>query len=214
MSIIETIIVLIIILIIFYLLRAMYYSFDTFSIRQNILIKSSIDGKKYFVHSRHENLITASDVFAQVNKTIDEFLNKLYLKYYNSTDKIKKDAVNLLVSKYNPSSYRENSPNNLQKDTSYTINKGEIIAICIRSGSDNEIHDLNTILFVVLHELTHLAIIDYDHPDDFWKTFKFILIEAEYLISYKSPDFYNYPVEYCGIKITYNPRYDSTLNSI
>lgn len=213
MSIIDALLLLLVILIIFYILKTLYIQFDTFSIRQNILTKSNIDGKLYYVHSKHENLSAAADTFAHINSVVDEFLTKINDKYKNSDNILKKNAVMLLISKYDPKSYRENSPKNLEKDTSYTINKGEIIAICIR-GSDTEIHDFNTLLFVVLHELTHLAVKDYDHPDDFWRTFKFILIEAEELINYKSPDYLNYPVKYCGITITYNPRYDDYVKSI
>lgn len=218
MTFIEALIILIVVLLIFYFIKLLYHKFDTFSIRQNVLQESTVDGRKYYVHSKHENMVAAADTFAHINSTIDKFLSRLYDKYtrLNTSDISifnRKRAVNLLISKYNPRNYRENSPKNIEKDTSYTINKGEIIAICIR-GANTEIHDLTTLMFVVLHELTHLAVKDYDHPDDFWKTFKFILIEAEELIDYKSPDYLNFPVEYCGISITYNPRYDPVIKEI
>ena len=50
-----------------------------------------------------------------------------------------------------------------EKNTSYTINKGEKIVICLRSKFLNEIHDINTIMYVVIHELAHVACPEFGH---------------------------------------------------
>ena len=155
---------------------------------------------------------TAADTFAHINQVTTELINFLYDKYKNSDNKRKKSVVTYLKNRYNVENLRESSPLNIEKDTSYTINKGDIIAICIRSSKlFNQIHDTETLIFVVLHEITHISIESYDHPDEFWEVFKFILIEAEENGFYKSPNFSKNPQEYCGIKINYNPRYDNAV---
>ena len=138
----------------------------------------------------------------------------LYEKYKNSNNLKRKDVATLMYNRYKPSSLRESSPLNIDKDTSYTINKGDLIAICIRNGINYGIHDLNTIMFVVLHELTHLSIKSFDHPQEFWECFIFILKEAAAYNIYKITDYVLQPTEYCGIEISYQPALDSTLKDI
>ena len=129
----------------------------------------------------------------------------------------RRDAVARLLARYNPDNLAENSPKDPSGDTSYTIDKGAIVAICLRerdpaaSGDPAayDIHDLDTLTFVTLHEMAHIAIEDVDHPKRFWSAFRFLLEEAEEGGVYRSPDFAAAPRYYCGVTIDYNPRYDS-----
>lgn len=208
----SAIVVVILLILSYYVYKIIRNKYDSFSIQHNSPIVSPIDGRGYFVHSMHENMQTAADMFAEINKTTTEVINYIYQKYANSPNTRKRNVARYLMARYNVDNLRENSPLNPDHDTSYTINKGDVIAVCIRSSkTHNDIHDINTITFVVLHEITHLSISAYDHPEEFWEVFKFILIEAEEADLYISPDFANNPKEYCGIKINYNPRYDPSI---
>jgi len=121
------------------------------------------------------------------------------------------DAIDKLLNRYNPDNLIENSPKDKQ-DTSYTLNKGSTIAFCLREkDSTTQLHDLNTLIFVAIHELAHIAIDDNDHPPKFWKMFKFLLEEAELGGIYKSKDYKKNPVHYCGMEVNYNPIYDSNV---
>ena len=207
--------IVIVILIIIYFYKIIRLNYDKFSIRYNVLMSSKLDDNSYYVHDKHEDMQGAANMFSEVNETVTLFIDMLYDEYKNSINTRKRSIASFLKTRYNSDNLRENSPLNLEKDTSYTINKGDIIAMCIRSGKNhNQIHDINIVLFVTLHELTHISIAAYDHPDEFWEAFKFILIEAEKFGLYYSPDFVSQPVEYCGIKINYNPRYDPYINDI
>lgn len=199
---------------IYYIYNLIKRRFDTFSIENNILQQSSVDGKYYFVHKEHGDMQIAADLFAKIDNLVSLFLPYLYNKYSNSSNSRKKNVVNLLTVRYDTKSLRESSPLNVEKDTSYTINKGDIIAICVRSGINYGIHDFQIIMFVVLHELTHLAIQAFDHPDEFWEVFKFILEEAEIGGYYTSQNYSQSPSEYCGINVNYNPRYDESVKAI
>lgn len=212
----QIVLVLVIILILmYYVYKKIKSKYDAFSIEQNATVKSDIDGRTYYVHTKHENLNIAADMFAEVNHTVTEIINYIYTKYKFSDNSRKREIAKNLLMRYDVNNLRENSPLNSERDTSYTINKGDIIAICIRSREGaNQIHDYGTILFVVLHEITHISISSYDHPEEFWETFKFILMEAEESGLYTSPEFMVYPKEYCGIKINYNPRFDRTIKLI
>ena len=112
-------------------------------------------------------------------------------------------AVMKLLARYNPGSLVENSPHNPEGETSYALDKGREIAMCLRDKNSGELHDLDTLTFVALHEITHIAIDAADHPAEFWDTFRKILIAAEPI--YISPDFAASPQPYCGLMIDYNP---------
>ena len=76
--------------------------------------------------------------------------------------------------------------------------------------------DLNTMMFVVLHELSHLASESIGHTDEFWTNFRWILEESINIGVYQHQEFNKKPVEYCGMSITsspidYIPKYDGKL---
>lgn len=48
----------------------------------------------------------------------------------------------------------------------YNVNKGYEICICLSGG------DVNSAFYVLLHELAHMTVSEYDHTTKFWKNFK------------------------------------------
>jgi predicted metal-dependent hydrolase len=92
------------------------------------------------------------------------------------------------------------------KHTSYSINKGEKVVICLRSKDEKkELIDPNTIMFVTLHELSHIMTKSVGHTDEFWDNFRFILKEAVKNNIYNCVDYKRNPQKYCGIEVTDNP---------
>ena len=88
-----------------------------------------------------------------------------------------------------------------EKNTSYTINKGEKIVICLRSKLLSEIHDINTIMYVVIHELAHVACPEFGHTPLFKKIFIFLLKESYKINIYTPIDYRKKPQDYCGMTI-------------
>jgi predicted metal-dependent hydrolase len=88
-----------------------------------------------------------------------------------------------------------------EKFTSYTINKGEKIVFCLRSKILHTIHDLNTILYVCIHELAHCATESFGHTPEFKENFKFLLIQANKIGIYKITNYRLNPTDYCGMTI-------------
>ena len=68
--------------------------------------------------------------------------------------------------------------------------------------------------FVTFHELAHMAIVENQHPEVFWRTFKFILLEARAAGIPAGADYGRRPAQYCGMEINYNPVYDSRIQEI
>jgi hypothetical protein len=91
----------------------------------------------------------------------------------------------------------------------YTLNKGEKIVMCIRNyAKDNQIHDdFNLLVFVGLHELTHIMCESIDHTPEFWTNFKFILRQAAEMKLYDPVDYALDPVMYCSMVVYDNPYF-------
>ena len=101
----------------------------------------------------------------------------------------------------------EESPNK-DDESSYTINKGELMAICLRHKNESQqFHDYNTLLFVIIHELSHIASVTEGHNTEFITNFKWLLKEAKALGYYEPVDYRTSPITYCGVKVTNNPYF-------
>jgi WLM domain len=121
-----------------------------------------------------------------------------------------------LMNNYNIDKIYEISPLNPSGSTSYTENKGEKLVLCLRQKKPNgnkkhEFHDINTIMFVVLHELTHIMNDKWGHKEQYWRMFKFVVLNAVEAGIYEPVNYSKDPIIYCGMEITYNPFYDVAL---
>ena len=120
-----------------------------------------------------------------------------------------------LMSNYSPQRMYEISPKNTGNATSYTEDK-RILVLCLRQKKPDaqgiyELHDINTMMFVVLHELSHMMNNTWQHKLDFWVLFKFLLLNAIEAGIYTPVDYGKYPINYCGLWLHYNPLFDSTI---
>ena len=61
---------------------------------------------------------------------------------------------------------------------------------------------MNTLMYVVLHEISHIACPEYNHTPLFKKIFAFFAEVAIKLNIYQKVNYGTNPVEYCGIYIT------------
>ena len=88
-----------------------------------------------------------------------------------------------------------------EKYTSYTVNKGQKIVICVRSKLFEDIHDMNTLMYVVIHEMGHIGCPEYGHTPLFKKIFKFLLEQSIVIGIYDPVDYRYNPQQYCGMVI-------------
>lgn len=162
-------------------------------------VKSTLDNKEYLVRNVDDKQ-EAANLLSQMRMHIDSLLKFLEEKYDS-------EPVKRLVRKYDPDNITESSASS--KYTSYSVNKGEKIVLCIRSRDDNaKLINLNTLMFVVLHELAHIMTISVGHTDEFWTNFKFLLTKSVELNIYTETDYSKNPQKYCGITITDSPLYN------
>ena len=117
------------------------------------------------------------------------------------------ENVKLLVENYNPKKIVETLPTS--KYTAYSENKGEKLAFCLNNEKGgNQLIDMNTLMYVALHEISHIATKSVGHTDEFWQNFKFFIEQAAILNIYKPIDYKKTPAKYCGMDITDNPYFD------
>ena len=83
--------------------------------------------------------------------------------------------------------------------TSYSVNKGEELAFCLKSKKTGNFHDINLLMYVAVHEMAHMACPEIGHGELFKKVFRFLIIEAINFNLYKKIDYQYNPVEYCGM---------------
>jgi hypothetical protein len=193
---------------------------ERFTVEQTEPVTSKVDGMPYRVHGRHSAPQEAADALARLNGQIIDLMRHLRARYVRGSDGVaypeRREAALRLLERYNPDNLAENSPRDPTGDTSYCLDKGAVVAICLRERGSTEqlIHDQGTLTFVTLHEMAHIAVDVKDHPTEFWAAFKFLLEEAEEMGLYRSPDYVKKPVTYCGVLVNYNPRLDPNLPSL
>ena len=166
-------------------------------------VKSSVDGRIYRVRDMADKK-EAADLMARVRIKIDRLY--VYLK-----DKFKDKAqVKQLVNNFVPDSSRFEESTPAAEHTSYSVNKGEKVHLCLRQrdGTQESLVQENVMVFVSLHEVAHIITPTIGHGPDFWNNFAWILKQAEEIGIYKYQDFKAHPVSYCGISITDSPSYD------
>ena len=175
-----------------------YIDSDTFNLR---CIISDVNGNKYCVRDRSK-LHLAADKLANVNIKLNKLIAHLGKKFPN------KENVKRLVNGYNPKKIYETLPTS--EYTAYSENKGEKLAFCLdtEKNSMGKLIDINTLMYVALHELSHVATKSIGHTDEFWDNFKFLIQESKILGIYNPIDYKKQPSRYCGMNITDNPYYD------
>ena len=72
----------------------------------------------------------------------------------------------------------------------------------LKESHSNELHDLNLLMYVALHEMAHVGCKEYGHTPLFKKIFAFYTNVAIELNLYKKIYFNSDPMEYCGLIIS------------
>lgn len=163
-------------------------------------IISTVDGNKYCVRERNK-LVMAADKLANVTDKLKRLVIKVGKDYPERTN------VKRLVEGFNPKKISETLPTS--EFTAYSENKGEKLAFCLDTEKKGgKLIDENTLVFVGIHEISHIATQSVGHTNEFWTNFKFLLEEAAKMNIYTPVDYKKKPQKYCGMTITDNPYYD------
>lgn len=160
--------------------------------RKNSIV--TYKNKKWVVQKK-DSAIMLDELITRINKLID------YIKQHpQETYTFKK------LKHWDSSFVLENIKESWKNEsTSYSINKGQELVFCIRDKLNNSIHDINTLMFVAIHELAHIVTDELQHTQKFWNNMRSLLKTAESLNLYTYIDYSQNPVEYCGMTINSTP---------
>ena len=174
-----------------------YQESDTWQLK---CIVSTVDGNKYCVRERHK-LELAADRLATVNMKMKKLVDHCKVTFPD------RENIKRLVAGYNPNKIVETLPTS--EYTAYSENKGEKLAFCLDTQKNGgKLIDINTLTFVAIHELSHIATEEVGHTPKFWSNFKFLIEVAEKLNIYVPIDYKKEPVKYCGMEIIDSPYFD------
>ena len=167
-------------------------------------VKSTVDDNSYLVRNLPDKL-EAANRLAEVRSRILRLMT--HFKQSKTDNQIALDILKNFDA--DPTRFSESTPDSSY--TSFTLNKGEKIHVCLRQkNSSQDLVDVNILTFVTLHEVGHIGTREIGHTPLFWNNFAWILKQAEELGIYEFQNFAEQPVPYCGISITDQPKYKET----
>jgi len=169
----------------------LYLNVDYY-LKNLISIKSNVNNVEYAVQDTQHKKLNANTL-ASVTRRIQMLISYCKRQEHHSE---MKPAIERLC-KFNPNNISQNTEN--ADTTAYSINKGEHIVLCLRSrDGQNRVHEINTIMYVVLHELAHVMTESIGHSEEFYSNFRYITNKAIECNVYK---FENKMKRYCGLDI-------------
>ena len=167
------------------------------------LMKVDVNGEKVLVRKSNDHKECA--------KTLCELIKRMYLlrdylvENKNNDDFYEyREYILLLENNFNREKtviYENNLNSNL---TSYNVNKGEQLVFCLRCKDTKNIHNINLLVYVAVHEMAHSACPELGHTPLFNKIFYFCLNEAVKIKIYEYENYAISPVVYCGMKLNTN----------
>ncbi|NDC94804.1 hypothetical protein EB118_12600 [bacterium] len=196
------------ILVILLVLICLIYILTKYNFNESITVVSQKDNNAYLIRrgkSKSEKYLSNSaDTLAEINIQIEKLIEHLLKKIPEGSEN--RHYVKHLRKNYNHTVLSEAAID--QRYTTYTIDK-KSMHVCLRTRDNNEqLYDINVLMYVILHELAHLC--NYDihgnaiqgHGDSFKKIFKLLVQESINIGVYKYIDYTSKPQEYCGMYIS------------
>lgn len=160
-------------------------------------VESSVSGKKYYVRNL-PNKEEAADKIASLGISLETLISGL-----DSKDPEKGEGIQRLKDSFNPDHITENIPGSMY--VAYSVNKGEELSLCIREKDTEKFIDNNIIIFVAIHELSHIMTSETGHTPLFWANMKYLLEKGSEVGIYQVQDYSKNPVNYCGMDINSSP---------
>jgi hypothetical protein len=168
------------------------------------MVKAKTDGSDYIVQNKKDKQ-QAAELLALIKQKLIQLVDKCKQKHKDH------DGVLRLAERFNPDVISEGGKD--KSYTTYTLNKGEKIVFCLRARDETDnLHDLNLLAFVAIHELAHIMTLSTGHTEEFQKNFTFLLKEAVEFGLYTPENFRSNPTTYCGIAVTDTPLPDTVFN--
>lgn len=169
-------------------LLALYWAWP----RRMVSVRSTLTGKRYRVKNQ-EGAAEVADLLASLELRVRRFLHEAE-RYAPGDHRLRN-----IKARWNGTLAETLD----DKDVAYSVGK-DAVSVCVRSA-DGGLETENTAMFVLVHELAHVATDTYGHKPEFWANMKFLLELAERTGTYTYQDFDAGTVTYCGRPLTASP---------
>ena len=191
-----------VIIILLFLIITIIYLRRRNQIIEKMSFVEAFDKKKYLVRDLNTKYESAN-LLAKLMNNLKLLITTLKQRSESTNDtelRKYKSFIETIYNKIDNVKVRENEGST--DLTSYSINKGEELVFCIRSKSNNQIHDINELMYVAVHEISHIGCPETGHTRLFAKINLFLLQRAVQMGLYHYRDYASNPVEYCGMILT------------
>ena len=160
-------------------------------------IEATVNGKKYYVRNLPDRT-EAANKLATIGNSLQSLIDSL-----DEEEEEKGKYNKQLKESFNPDYITENIPGSTY--VAYSVNKGEELSLCVREKDTDVFMDNNIIIFVAIHELSHIMTPETGHTPLFWNNMKYLLEKASSMAIYTPTDYSKNPETYCGMEINSTP---------
>jgi hypothetical protein len=164
-----------------------------------IMIKNEGKQQKFLVR-RLPDKFRAAQLLCDIKMKLIYFSNNLLTELKTRTDTNASTYykyVDTICKRLNNCPFNESSPDSVY--TSYTVNKGDEMIVCLRDSVTHGIHDFNTLMYVCTHEIGHIGCPEVGHTYLFHQINKFLLLEAMKYGVYTYTNYKRFPCKYCSL---------------
>ena len=170
--------------------------------KKNVILIEGVDKKTKYLVYNDDKKTQSAELLEIITNNMYKLKSSLFENKESFPDmKIYIIQLNNNLDKNRTLIYENDPTSNL---TSFSVNKGEEIALCLKSKKTGFLHDINLMMYVTIHEMAHIACPEIGHGELFKKIFKFLCEQAIALNIYKYDDYQNNPIEYCGMVLSSN----------
>jgi hypothetical protein len=98
----------------------------------------------------------------------------------------------------------------------FVINKSDAMQICLTTSPDkpHDLDELNLNTFVLIHEISHLGALEYEHGSEFMSVFKKMLRASLNLGIWKYVDYRKNPQMYCNYFVDATPTIPDSFAAV
>lgn len=158
--------------------------------RRMVYTPSALTGKSYYVKN-DANKESAADRLALLERRVRRFLHLAKLRAPGDP------RLRNILRRWNGTLAETLD----DREVAYCLGK-DAISMCLRDESGT-LESENTAMYVLMHELAHIATDEYGHTPEFWDNMQFLLDMAEATGTYTRHDFARQEVSYCGRRLSH-----------
>ena len=137
------------------LLLIIYYK-RNIGVIEKMSVVEAFNRKKFLVRDLNDKKESA-DILAKLMENLKLLISTLRNTNNPNDRELQKfkPFIETIYNRIDDVKVRENEGGN--DLTSYSINKGEELVFCIRSKQNNKIHSINELMYVSIHEISHIG---------------------------------------------------------